>query len=86
MDKALLTIRHALERVERGDPPAASYLAVSLAYRSIIDKSGRVRARLTGAGPSSEHEFVGLQAHLIRRRAIGLFLRYLRHAAKTLLQ
>src|SRR5688572_22013579 len=44
---ALHKIREALERAERGDPPANSYPAASRAYRSIIAKSLKVRGMLT---------------------------------------
>ena len=78
---ALHKIRDALERAERGNPPAASYPAASQAYRSIVATSGRIRGMLAGADPLPEHEFLCLQMLLIQRRAIKLFLRYLRYAA-----
>jgi hypothetical protein len=81
MAGALLTIRDALERAERGEPPADSYLVASQAYRSIVAKSRRIRGMLAGADPLPEHEFLCLQMHLVQRRAIQLFLRYLRYAA-----
>jgi hypothetical protein len=57
-----------------------TYAAASQAYRNIIAKSRKIRVMLAGAD-LPEHEFICLQMHLVQRRAIKLFLRYLRHAA-----